>query len=148
MNELEKKIALIAIDGLGKEDYKEALEKILILVTSSTKQLAYEKALDLRAEEIGAVTVNDINLKQCKVKYGYFKGYPVIQLALDYFQMSNDMFWEKYHFNYIPQGKVFTEVKKMIQDVQLQKSFMSSYMGVGLSAMNNIERSFFQNGAR
>ncbi|MEG0619183.1 MAG: hypothetical protein RR557_07790 [Bacilli bacterium] len=148
MNELEKKVALIAIDGLRKEEYKESLEKILILVTSSTKQLAYEKALDLRAEEDGAVTVNDINLKECKVKYGYFKGYPVIQLALDYFQMSNDMFWEKYHFNYVPEGKVFTEIKKIIQDVQLQKSFMKSYMGVDISSVMNIERNFFQNGAR
>lgn len=147
MNELEKKISLIAINGLEKKEYKEALEKILILATSSDKQLAYQKALDLRAEEVGAVTVNDINLKQCKVKYGYFKGYPVIQLALDYFQMSNDMFWEKYHFNYVPKGKVFAEVKKMIQDVQLQKSFISSYMGIGLSAMKSVERSFFQNGA-
>lgn len=147
MNDLENKIIVTAIDGLEKQDYKVALEKILMLVTSSTKQIAYTKALDLRAKEVGAVTVNDINLKECKVKYGYFKGYPVIQLALDYFQMSNDMFWEKYHFNYVPKGKVFTEVKKMIQDVQLQKSFMRSYMGVGLSAMNSIERSFFQNGA-
>ena len=66
MNDLENKIIVTAIDGLEKQDYKVALEKILMLVTSSTKQIAYTKALDLRAKEVGAVTINDINLKEWK----------------------------------------------------------------------------------
>lgn len=148
MNDLEKKIALIAIDGLEKENYKDALEKIMMLITVPNKQQAYQKVLDIRAEARGLVTVNDINMKNYKAKYGYYKGYPVIQLALDYFQMSNDLFWEKYHFNYVPQGKEFSEVKKLIEDIQLQNSFVNSMIGNDISRLMNIERNFFQNGAR
>lgn len=121
----------------------------MILVSpASIKQEAYKEALELRSEVNGLVTVEDINLKHCKAKYGYFKGYPVIQLALDYFQMSNDLFFEKYHFNYVPRGKNFTDVKKMIEDIQLQKSFVSTFVSSDINGLMSIERNFFQNGAR
>lgn len=119
---MKEKIALMAISGLANEEEKETLEMILKLCTGSqSKQEAYKKGLELRACHLQLVTIDDINLKDYKAKYGYFNNYPVIQLALDYFQMSNDMFFEKYHFNYVPRGKVFEEVQQLIAEIQVKK---------------------------
>lgn len=127
MNELKKEILLTAINGLESENYKAALEKIMMLVTLPNKQWAYQKALEIRAEARKLVTIEDVNIKNYKAKYGYYKKIPVIQLALDYVQMPTSFFKEKYGFIYIPKENVIQEVKELIAKIQIDKKMLSIY---------------------
>lgn len=71
-------------------------------------------------------TQEEIN--DAKNKYSTYKGYPKLQLALDFFQMSNDLFFRVYGFNYVPEGKLRDAARKRI-DMQMTMSAINSVYG-------------------
>ncbi|MCC5894851.1 MAG: hypothetical protein JJU16_05255 [Alkalibacterium sp.] len=95
-------------------------------------------------------TQKEVN--EAKNKYSTYKGYPKLQLALDFFQMSNDLFFMVYGFNYVPEGNVRKAARSMIdnshwmntvylnQGQRNGKSVMMDAMSPGLNIdMNNIK---------
>lgn len=136
MDTLKNKVLLTAINGLENENYEAALEKIMMIVTSPNKQTAYKKALEVRADVRELVTIEDINIKNYKAKYGYYKKIPVIQLALDYVQMPDKFFFEKYKFRYIPKDKVIEEINELIQSIQIKKALFTTYGSYMNPALN------------
>lgn len=112
------KITVLALEALGDElDQTLALEKILRICTGKTNQESAKKAaFEIREKVKNMATIKEFDMKHYKAKYGYYEGYPKFQLALDFFQMSNDLFFEKYKFNFVPEGKLYTEVKKLLEE--------------------------------
>lgn len=49
-----------------------------------------------------------------RMKFGKFKGHYEWDLAVEWFQMSNDYFFEKYGFNFVPKGKLFEQAKEYV----------------------------------
>ena len=70
------------------------------------------------------VKLSETTIKEAKNKYSTYKGYAKLQLSLDFFQMTNDMFFEVYGFNYVPEGKVRDAARKLI-DMQATMSMIS-----------------------
>ncbi len=46
-----------------------------------------------------------------KANYGKYKGYWKWDLAIDFYKMSNDGFFNKYGFNYVPTGQLRKDVQ-------------------------------------
>lgn len=69
-------------------------------------------------------------LKEAKNKYSTYKGHAKLQLALDFFQMTNDLFFAVYGFNYVPEGKVRDAARHLIDTQALMNQVMSSYSDV------------------
>jgi len=136
MAKVRDDILLTAINGLENKDYKAALEKIMMFTTFSDKQTAYKKGFELSSKARNLVTIEDINLKYYKAKYGYSNKYPVIQLTLDYIQMPSQFFLEIYRFEYIPKEKVMKEVSELIQSIQFKRKLFSTYGGQMDSTLN------------
>ncbi|QEL79400.1 hypothetical protein DN407_12485 [Bacillus sp. JAS24-2] len=65
----------------------------------------------IRAQASAPVTVNE-SLK--RTKYGEYKGYNQWDLAKDYFQMSNDEFFNRYGFNFVPKDRLFDDAKRFL----------------------------------
>lgn len=142
MAKVRDDILLTAINGLENKDYKAALEKIMMLATLSDKQTAYKKGFELSSKARDLVTIEDINLKYYKAKYGYLNKYPVIQLTLDYIQMPSQFFLEIYRFEYIPKEVVLKEVGELIQSIQFKRKLSSIYGGQ-MDATLNLFKSLY-----
>lgn len=46
-----------------------------------------------------------------RIKYGKYSGHFKWDLAVAWFQTSNDAFYNVYGFNFVPKGELFTEAK-------------------------------------
>lgn len=57
---------------------------------------------------------NIVNETQKRKWYGTFKGHNQWDLAKDWFQMSNDDFFNQYGFNFVPKGQLFDEAKRFL----------------------------------
>ncbi|MBL1228157.1 hypothetical protein IW492_02785 [Enterococcus sp. BWB1-3] len=146
------KIAVLAIEALGDElSQTIALEKILRICTDKPNMESAKKAaLDMRVEEKNLATVKDFNMSHYKAKYGYYESYSKFELALDYFQMSNDLFFEKYKFNFVPKGELYKEVKKLLEErvikqaaSQMISATIGSATSSGIDAKNHELNSLF-----
>ncbi|PDZ06568.1 hypothetical protein CON03_07115 [Bacillus cereus] len=59
---------------------------------------------------------NTINETHQRKWYGTFKGHNQWDLAKDWFQMTNDDFFNQYGFNFVPKGKLFNDAKSFLAD--------------------------------
>lgn len=122
-----KDIIFKAIMGVvsGQYDYlRKETENIKIrddlTVENVLKETYYQQDGYVRL-----TTQEEIN--DAKNKYSTYKGYPKLQLALDFFQMSNDLFFIAYGFNYVPEGKVREDARKMIDLYATMNAIHSAY---------------------
>lgn len=123
MNEIAK----VAFHGMNSEDIevkKACLEKIYIMVTEGlSEEASAQKMINDQKDRIKA---DDQLGFQLVKKYGDYKGYPKFILALNYFQMSNDRFYEIYSFNFVPLGQLYDIAKDYIEKRQAEKSIITS----------------------
>ncbi|MBP1046416.1 hypothetical protein I6N96_08975 [Enterococcus sp. BWM-S5] len=154
------RIATLALEALGDElDQTLALEKILrICIGKTNQESAKTAALEVREKVKNIATIKDFAVEHYKAKYGYFEGYPQFQLALDFFRMSNDLFFEKYKFNFVPTGKLYSEVKKLLEErmsqtiaTQMMSPLVADNISSSLSdgidySVNSIVRGILQSG--
>lgn len=143
MKEMRDKILLLAIEGIENGTHKESLEEIMMAVTysNSDKSVAYAKGLEMKIKATG-VTVDDVNLKHLKAKYGYYKNYPVIQLALDQLQMTKESFVMVYGFEYKLKDKVAEEVEQLISDIKFKRHVLKSYNIPDVSSLKTVFEAF------
>ncbi|MDA1849680.1 hypothetical protein PDL09_21095 [Bacillus cereus] len=59
---------------------------------------------------------NTINETHQRKWYGTFKGHNQWDLAKDWFQMTNDDFFNQYGFNFVPKGQLFNDAKSFLAD--------------------------------
>lgn len=74
------------------------------------------------------VKLSEEAIKEAKNKYGTYNGYSKLQLALDFFQMSNDLIFAVYGFNYVPKGKVRDAAVKLIEIQNTMNVVSSGYV--------------------
>ncbi|MDT2490774.1 hypothetical protein P7D72_01765 [Enterococcus avium] len=113
-------IAKVAFHGMHSGDLevtKACLEKIFIMATDGvSEEIAAKKMNDSQQDKINA---DDQLGSQLIEKYGKYKGYSKFVLALDFFQMSNDRFFEIYKFNFVPHGKLYERARDYILERQM-----------------------------
>ena len=66
-----------------------------------------------RFKPIGEEIPKEVSEK-LRMKFGSFKGHYEWDLAVEWFQTSNDAFFERYGFNFVPRGKLFEEAKEFV----------------------------------
>ncbi|MFN6650983.1 hypothetical protein ACK4CI_10905 [Enterococcus gallinarum] len=120
-------IAQIAFHGKNsnnEEVMKTCLEKIWIMATENVSgPRAAQIMNDYQKDKIKA---DDDRGAYLIKKYGTFKGHPKFKLALDFFQMSNDRFFEIYKFNFVPEGELYKVARSYITGRQLSKGMLTS----------------------
>ena len=121
-----KEIARIALHGMNSNDeevMKACLEKISIMCIENVPEAKASKIMNdnqkdkIKADDRGAYFIK---------KYGTYKGYSKFKLALDFFQMSNDRFFEIYKFNFVPRGELYEVARSYITGRQLSKGLLTS----------------------
>lgn len=76
--------------------------------------IAYPEGQErLRFEPIGNEVPKEVS-ESLRMKFGKFKGYYEWDLAIEWFQTSNDAFFEKYGFNFVSKGKLFEDAKEYV----------------------------------
>lgn len=75
--------------------------------------MRYFNAYDM-AKQAEKEIDRDIKEAKKRVLYGKYKGYWQWDLAVNWFQMSNDGFHSLYGFNFVPRGRLFTEAKDFV----------------------------------
>lgn len=147
---MTREIARIAFHGMNsneEEVMKACLEKIWIMTTEKVSETEAEKIMnDSQKDKVKA----DGNIgKRLIEKYGTYKGHSKFQLALDFFQMSNDRFFEIYKFNFVPHGELAKAARDYIAKSQLANGLlyslsitpaMSANMSVDMRSSRNIPR--------
>lgn len=127
-----KEIARIAFHGMNSNDeevMKACLEKIWIMsVENVSESEASKKMNDNQKDKIKA---DDDRGAYLIKKYGTYKGHSKFKLALDFFQMSNDRFFEIYKFNFVPRGELYEVARSYITGRQLSKGLI---VGTSISA--------------
>ncbi len=127
-----KEIARIALHGMNSNDeevMKACLEKIWIMsIDNVSESEASKKMNDNQKDKIKA---DDDRGAYLIKKYGTYKGYSKFKLALDFFQMSNDRFFEIYKFNFVPRGELYEAARSYITGRQLNKGLI---VGPSISA--------------
>lgn len=110
-------------DAIFKAIISVAIEKDILdaeLPKELDKQLPVELVLKENLyDQKDYVKLSEEAIKEAKNKFSTYKGYSKLQLALDSFQMSNDMFFVVYGFNYVPEGKVREVARKLIDSSNL-----------------------------
>ncbi|MCO5478574.1 hypothetical protein IGJ28_000298 [Enterococcus sp. AZ091] len=133
-----KEIARIALHGMNSNDeevMKACLEKILIMsIENVSESEASKKMNDKQKDKIKA---DDDPGAYLIKKYGTYKGHSKFKLALDFFQMSNDRFFEIYKFNFVPRGELYEVARSYITGRQLNEGLI---VGPSISA-NMLSRS-------
>lgn len=112
-------IAKIAFRGMQSDELEVAqicLEKIFFMITEDLTEEAAAKKMNTR--QSNKIKADDKMGKRLTQKYGKFKGFSKFKLAIDYFQMSNDRFFEIYGFNFVPRGKLYDIAKAYISHRQ------------------------------
>lgn len=127
-----KEIARIALHGMNSNDeevMKACLEKIWIMsIENVAESEASKKMNDKQKDKIKA---DDDRGAYLIKKYGTYKGHSKFKLALDFFQMSNDRFFEIYKFNFFPRGELYEVARSYITGRQLSKGLIG---GASISA--------------
>lgn len=125
-------IAQIAFHGKNsnnEEVMKICLEKIWIMATENVSgSRAAQIMNDYQKDKIKA---DDDRGAYFIKKYGTYKGHSKFKLALDFFQMSNDRFFEIYKFNFVPRGELYKVARSYITGRQLSKGLIA---GTSISA--------------
>lgn len=131
----------LASRGLSSDEIetKDAILRTIIgLMLSRNIDNEYSKSVEqllkLTAQRRdGYVKLTDLEIKDAKNKYGTYNKYAKLQLALDFFQMSNDLFFAIYGFNYVPEGKVRDAARKLIDSQMMLNNIAAPYMNVNVS---------------
>lgn len=134
------KIYDLASRGLSSDEIetKDAVLKTIIALMLN-KELdadarSVEELLKLTAQRREEyIKLTEIEIKDAKNKYGTYNKYSKLQLALDFFQMSNDLFFAIYGFNYIPEGKVRDAARRLIDNQMMFNTIAAPYMGVNVA---------------
>lgn len=136
-----KETARIALHGMNSNDeevMKACLEKIWIMcIENVSESEASKKMNDNQKDKIKA---DDDQGAYLIKKYGTYKGHSKFKLALDFFQMSNDRFFEIYKFNFVPRGELYEVARSYITGRQLSKGLIA---GTSISA-NMLSRSVME----
>lgn len=131
-------IARIALHGMNSNDeevMKACLEKIWIMsIENVSESEACKKMNDNQKDKIKA---DDDRGSYLIEKYDTYKGHSKFKLALDFFQMSNDRFFEIYKFNFVPRGELYEVARSYIAERQMSKGLI---VGASIS-VNMLSRS-------
>lgn len=118
-------------DAIFKAIISVAIEKDILdaeLPKELDKQLPVELILkESLYDQKDYVKLSEEAIKVAKNKFSTYKGYSKLQLALDFFQMSNDMFFVVYGFNYVPEGKLREAARKLIDSQNLMYITSAAY---------------------
>ena len=103
------------------DDVEDVLLRIInkpIKMMSTSLEIKKLQPGDLaKAEHLGDKTPDILLEKlnsEMRKKFGKLKGHYKWDLAVEWFQTSNDMFFEKYGFNFVPKEKLFDEAKEYV----------------------------------
>ncbi|MDZ5608591.1 hypothetical protein U2I54_16190 [Bacillus pseudomycoides] len=69
----------------------------------------------ISAAHTAQLTASTINEEKKRTMYGKHNGHNQWDLAKDYFQMSNDAFFDHYGFNFVPRGRLYKEAKSFLE---------------------------------
>ena len=133
-----KEIARIALHGMNSNDeevMKACLEKIWIMSIENVSESEASKKMNENQKD--KIKADDDRGSYLIKKYGTYKGHSKFKLALDFFQMSNDRFFEIYKFNFVPRGELYKVARSYITGRQLSKGLK---VGASISA-NMLSRS-------
>lgn len=122
-----KEIARIALHGMNSNDeevMKACLEKISIMCIENVPEAKASKIMNDNQKD--KIKADDDRGAYFIKKYGTYKGYSKFKLALDFFQMSNDRFFEIYKFNFVPRGELYEVARLYITGRQLSKGLLTS----------------------
>lgn len=127
-----KGIARIALHGMNSNDeevMKACLEKIWIMSIDNVSES--EASIKMNDNQKDKIKADDDRGAYLVKKYGTYKGHSKFKLALDFFQMSNDRFFEIYKFNFVPRGELYEVARSYITGRQLSKGLIA---GTSISA--------------
>jgi hypothetical protein len=127
-----KEIARIALHGMNSSDeevMKACLEKIWIMSIENVSES--EASNKMNENQKDKIKADDDRGSYLIKKYGTYKGHSKFKLALDFFQMSNDRFFEIYKFNFVPRGELYKVARSYITGRQLSKGLIA---GTSISA--------------
>lgn len=127
-----KEIARIALHGMNSNDeevMKVCLEKISIMCIENVPEAKSSKIMNDNQKD--KIKADDDRGAYFIKKYGTYKGHSKFKLALDFFQMSNDRFFEIYKFNFVPRGELYKVARSYITGRQLNKGLIA---GTSISA--------------
>lgn len=101
---------------------KHALQHYVNRPNSTDKEVQEEKRVlvkfvnkvDEVKEEYNIGKHSEKLVSDMRMKFGNFKGHYEWDLAVEWFQMSNDDFFEKYGFNFVPRGKLFEQAREYV----------------------------------
>ncbi|MBE9895280.1 hypothetical protein G8C15_08030 [Enterococcus casseliflavus] len=133
-----KEIARIALHGMNSNDeevMKTCLEKIWIMSIENVSESEASKIMNDNQND--KIKADDDRGSYLIKKYGTYKGHSKFRLALDFFQMSNDRFFEIYKFNFVPRGELYEVARSYITGRQLREGLT---VGPSISA-NMLNRS-------
>ncbi|WP_281738494.1 hypothetical protein [Enterococcus dispar] len=126
---MRNEIAKIAFHGINADEpevMKICLEKIFTMITNNVSE---EKAAKILNENnIDKIRIEDQTGHLLEKKFGSYKGYSKFKLALDFFQMSNDRFFEIYKFNFVP----YRELAKVAKEYIAKRQNLNVGMSTGL----------------
>ncbi len=120
-----REIARIALNGMNsnnEEVMKACLEKIWIISVENVSELEASKKMN--DNQKGKIKADDDRGSYLIKKYGTYKGHSKFKLALDFFQMSNDRFFEIYKFNFVPRGELYEVARSYITGRQLNEGLI------------------------
>lgn len=135
MNEIAR-LALHGGESNDQEIMEICLEKIFIMATSGAPEKEASQIVMRRrnARHSDFVSMAEEDHERMTKKYGKESGYPKFKLALDFFQMSNDAFFELYGFNFVPKGNLYDEARKYITEAQAAMSSNKQIASGGFQA--------------
>lgn len=101
---------------------KHALQHYVKRPNSTDKEVREENRLLTKVTNTIVEIKNEYNIKSAneransnmRNKFGKHKDHYEWDLAVEWFQTSNDTFFEKYGFNFVPRGKLFDEAKEYV----------------------------------
>lgn len=120
-----KEIARIALHGMNSNDeevMKACLEKIWIMSIDNVSES--EASIKMNDNQKDKIKADDDRGAYLVKKYGTYKGHSKFKLALDFFQMSNDRFFEIYKFNFVPRGELYEVARSYITGRQLNEGLI------------------------
>lgn len=132
---MSNEISRVAFRGMCTDDpevMQICLEKIWHMATKGLNEAEASRVVNDTQQE--KVKADDKLGKYLDRKFGTYEGHSKFKLALDFFQMSNDRFFEIYKFNFVPRGKLAETARKYIENRQL----MAGERSLSVSAMNNM----------
>lgn len=133
---MNNEIARVAFRGMCSDDpevMQICLDKIWHMATKGISEAEASQVVNDTQQE--KVKADDKLGKYLDRKFGTYEGHSKFKLALDFFQMSNDRFFEIYKFNFVPRGKLAETARKYIENRQLMAG---EQLGLSVSAMNNM----------